>query len=519
MKPLNRFARTRQGAPLWFFAAGWALFQQAKRVGARLGFVVLALMPFGVGHVSGAPSSEYRMLWVDVFHPGLRTPQEIETMLAQARRANYNALIVQVRKACDAFYNSRVEPKNEAIAPDFDPLAYILERAHNPRPGEQRLEVHAWLVTYRCRMPFDNTWKNPRHVFQRHPEWLSQTIRGEKEDKGENPGRYYLDPGVPAVLDYTLEVVRDLVTRYDVDGIHFDYIRYPEAEGAGNVWGYHPIAVERFNRLYGRSGKPAPNDPQWCEFRRRQIFHLVRKVYAHVREWRPDVKVSAATITWGTVSGGFERTDAYGKIFQDWPEMLRAGILDIAVPMNYKRESVASQARAHREWAAFLGQVAAQSGRFGVNGVDGETLNTLPDVLAQIRATRSMRGIAGIATYCYAETRKGSPPPPDVEFFQTLRSQVFTQPARVPVAPWLARPTEGLVRGVVRRNGKPVDGAQVTLDGESTWTDGTGFYAFARVAPGSHTLSVSGSGAQPTARTVRVEAGKVTVADLELASR
>jgi len=481
-------------------------FRRAHAFAVSLPIIVLWLC----GAIAPA-APEYRMLWVDVFHPGLRTPQEIDTMIATARRANYNAIIVQMRKACDAFYNSSVEPKNEAISADFDPLAYIIERAHDTSNGQKPLEVHAWLVAYRCRMPADNTWKNPRHIFQRHPEWLSQTISGAKEDKGENPGRFYLDPGVPAVIDYTAEVVRDIVSRYDIDGIHFDYIRYPESEGKGNPWGYNPIAVSRFNKIYGRSGKPAPDDPDWSDFRRRQVFHLVRRAYVEAHSLRPDIKVSAATIAWGNMGGDFTRTDAYSRIFQDWPAMLEAGVLDIAIPMNYKRESVPAQAAAHRAWARFLGQTAQSAGRFGVNGIDGETLNTLSDILAQMRATRSIPGIAGLANYCYAETRRGAPNPPDVEFFDAIRANVYQRWVAPPSASWLTSPSTGIVYGIATKSsGKPLDNALVRLaSGEVTFTDGTGFFAFCRVRPGSNKVMLGSDAVGTAGENIDVRAGRM----------
>jgi len=458
-----------------------------------------------------AARPEYRALWVDVFHKGLRNQAECEAMLATARMANYNAIIVQVRKACDAYYNSGVEPKNPAIASGFDPLGYLIQRCHSPRAGEQPLEVHAWLVTYRTRLPNEDLWKSPQHVFQRHPEWMNQTASGAKTLGGENAGRYYLDPGVPQVIDYNLSVVRDILSRYSVDGIHFDYIRYPETDGEGNLWGYNPTSIARFNALYGRTGKPDANDPDFNEFRRNQIYDQVRKIYAHTRAWRPQVKISAATITWDDVGRGFERTDAYGNIFQDWRQMALDGYLDMMVPMNYKREAVAAQASAHRNWAAFLGQVARQSGRFGLNGVDGEELNAVDGILTQIRATRSLPGVTGIASYCYAEPRKGSGsrPTPDTEFFNTIRTQVFPDVAPIPQATWLTNPRDGLVKGVVTRNGKPVDGAIVKLGGRSTHTDGTGFYAFARVTPGNQQVTAEDGSGVIGSRGAAVQAGGV----------
>lgn len=460
-----------------------------------------------------AAHNEYRALWVDVFHPGLRSQAEADSMLATARAANYNAIVIQVRKACDAYYNSSVEPKNSQVDPGFDPLAYIIEQAHNGRP---RLEVHTWLVTYRARIPNDDLWKSPQHIFQKHPEWLGMRADGSREDKGENPGRYYLDPGIPDAIDYNLSVVRDILAHYDVDGIHFDYVRYPEGKGEGNGWGYNPISLARFNALYSRTGKPAANDPQFSEFRREQVYDLVRKVYAHVRAWRPRVKVSAATITWDDVDKGFDHTDAYNNIMQDWPRIANDGFLDVMFPMNYKREKVQAQARAHRDWARFLGQVAQESGRFGVNGVDGEELNTVDGILTQIRDTRSLPGISGIITYCYAEPRIGSArrPTPDMEFFSAIKQQAFPDQAYVPDATWLSQPTQGLIKGIVTRGGKPVDGAVVRLGSRTARTDGTGFYAFARVSAGQQQVRAEDGQGLIGAHSAQVQAGGVAEAPI-----
>lgn len=455
-----------------------------------------------------AAAPEYRVLWVDLFHAGLRSQKEADTMLETAHKAGYNTIVIEVRKACDAYYDSQMEPKNPAVQAGFDPLHYITTRAHQFSP---RMDVHAWLVTYRARIRGDSLWKSPDHVFQKHPEWLSQKQDGGKSAPNDT---WFLDPGVPQVIDYNLLVVRDILSRYDVDGIVFDYIRYPDSEGMGNLWGYNPIALKRFHKLYGRSGTPKHNDPEFSEFRRRQISDHMRKIYAHVRAWRPHVKVGAATITWGSIGTNFGQTSAYAQIMQDWPTMATDGWLDVIMPMNYKRESNARQAKDHRDWAAFLANVARQSGRAGINIVDGENLNSLNDVIAQIRATRNLPGLAGISTYAYAEPRLGSPRTPDTEFFDAIKKEFFSEPAAVPDSPWLSRPTTGLIKGVVARGGEPVDGATVTLGNRTTHTDGTGFYAFNHVPPGNHRVSASMDMTDLGQVTVAVKAGGVAEAPI-----
>jgi hypothetical protein len=216
------------------------------------------------------------------------------------------------------------------------------------------------------------------------------------------------------------------------------------------------------------------------------------------------------------VDKGFERSDAYSRVMQDWEGFAESGFIDLLVPMNYKREARPDQAADHRGWARFLGQTASRAGRIGINGVDGEDLNSLDDILTQIGATRNLPGVSGIATYCYAQCRKGSKMIPDTEFFSAIRARAFPQPASIPEAPWLSRPREGLVKGVVSRGRKPLDGATVQLDGQSALTDGSGFYAFARVAPGSHRLTVEQGGATLGAQSVEARAGEVVEAPIAI---
>ena len=107
---------------------------------------------FSIALVSATPSPsptplvlgkpQYRAIWVDAFHDGIKSPAQVERLVSDARRANLNTLIVQVRKAGDAYFNRADEPRAKDIAGprDFDPLAYVVRLAHASVP---RIEVHA----------------------------------------------------------------------------------------------------------------------------------------------------------------------------------------------------------------------------------------------------------------------------------------------------------------------------------------------------------------------------------------
>jgi len=144
---------------------------------------------------------------------------ELLGILDKAAELKLNTLILQVRPACDAIYDSTLEPWSEYLtgtmgkAPDpyFDPLAFAVAEAH-----KRGLELHAWFNPYRARHLNARSPISPMHIAKAHPELVRQY------------GKYlWLDPGEKAVQDYSLKVVMDVVKRYDIDGVHFDDYFYP----------------------------------------------------------------------------------------------------------------------------------------------------------------------------------------------------------------------------------------------------------------------------------------------------
>lgn len=99
--------------------------------------VLLWLIPVAT---PGQSAEEFRCLYVDAFHPGFKSHEETTRMVAAAKAAHFNTLIVQVRKRRDAYYESIIEPKASDISPEYDPLGDIIKQAH-----DAGMEVHAWL--------------------------------------------------------------------------------------------------------------------------------------------------------------------------------------------------------------------------------------------------------------------------------------------------------------------------------------------------------------------------------------
>jgi uncharacterized lipoprotein YddW (UPF0748 family) len=510
----------------------------SRRMQMALPMLVFTLaIPATARRTGSASSLEFRAMWVDAFHAGIRTPPEALQLVANAKQANFNALIVQVRRRADAYYRQSFEPPAEDpdYDPSFDALAYIVELAHR-----EHLEVYAWLnamLVWSGQTPP----RDPRHVFNQHGvtqsgenNWLTAAPNGEEKYRDG----YYLDPGHPAAAEYLARVCINLVNNYQIDGIHLDFIRYPEnvkIMEQGAPVGYNTTSVARFQRATGRQDTPLPNDSQWSEWRRQQITQVMRRIYLESKALKPRMRVSAALIAWGeppSNEGDFERTAAMQVAFQDWHEWLKEGILDLAIPMDYVREDVPKV----REW--FNGWIRWEKrhkhGRQLAVGL-GAYLNRPQDTLAQVRRVRQAehgKTADGLSFFSYAHLMKASAPKatsssalkavaepatplPAISFFS--ESGAFAQKAVVPTPEWLATPRTGWIAGTVRGAGKPADGSWVVLR-RSGWfhkthrtqSDGNGFFGFSALKPGHYRLR-AGSG-KPVV--VEVVAGKVALTEI-----
>jgi uncharacterized lipoprotein YddW (UPF0748 family) len=468
-----------------------------------------------------AQTPEFRALWVDAFHAGYKTSAQVSQLVAEARAGNFNALIVQVRKRGDTYFNSAFEPKATDIAASFDPLADLLAKAHNTAAGP-RLEVHAWMVTYPIWGNSSAPPTHPSHVFNRHPEWLTKN----NSEQTWNGSSYALDPGHPEVQWHIYNVAMELVSRYAIDGLHFDYIRY-----SGNAWGYNSAAVARFNSRFNRVGQPPATDPLWLQFRRDQVSALVRKIYLSAVALKPQIKISAATITWApgvSTDAEWLGSAAYANVLQDWRSWMQEGILDLNIPMAYFRQP--DYGPDYIEWSNF-----AKNRRYNRHAAIGPGiyLNSVEDAIVQMRSVRTVTSAGnradGMARYSYAV--------PNAEgisrttFFSALTQPsaydpnpvpIFKDRVPTPVMPWKTAPTRGHLKGYVRdgrESAKYLDGATLTVNGPQSKTllaDATGFFGAVDLIPGIYALRVSFPGLETSEATVTIEAGQVATRDFLL---
>lgn len=449
----------------------------------------------------------YQAMWIYSWGTGFLSETQTNDMIAVARQNNLNCIFPEVRKIGDAYYVSSTEPRASNIDASYsDPLADIITKAHDTSGGKQYIEVHAWIVPYRVWK--DSVGSPPSgHVLNEHPEWAGEQENGSQTD---GSGCRYLDPGVPAVQDYLVDVATEIVQNYDVDGIHWDYFRYP-----GTTWGYNPTAIARFNAKYGKAGNPATGDPDFCDFRREQIREMGRKAYAAIKAIDWDCRVSAATIQWGSFGGDFTATSAYSSVFQDWPGFMSEGILDMNVLMNYKREHYVDQAADYRDWCGFLAD--SRAGRLAVNG-PGVYMNSITGSITQILYGIDTSGISGSNFYVYHQTNKDGDSADD--FWYTIRNDIFTGRKNPPAASWLSSPTQGILRGTVSDGSGGLEGATITLSGGasgSVTSDGSGKYTFLKLDAGTgYTVTASAPGWPDRAKNFNIVAGQVTTIDFDV---
>ncbi len=467
-------------------------------------------------------SGQLRAFWVDAWNNGIKTPAQIQQLIADAHTANTNALFVQVRRRGDSYYNESVEPRaaDSALDPEpFDPLATLIEAAHNANPP---LQVHAWVVLFPVWSPGYSTTDPDRHVYYRHgcgngcswndpDNWITYRYNG-----GNPTPDYQLDPGHPDAARYTVDVCLYLLRHYDLDGLHLDYVRY-----YGSDYGYNKVSVDRFHAAYGGSGLPDPADANWAAWRREQVTAVVRRIYLEALAVKPDLILSAATIAWGNgpdQTGGWENTGAYRSVFQDWRGWLEEGILDLAVPMNYDREYLPPQDQYFRNWIEW--EKDHQYGRGVVVG-QGAWLNYITGTLTQTHAvlapSQAGNEALGINFYSYAHTNKDDLRP-NAEFYAALsQPSPYGEPpfptwVEPPTLTWKVAPTTGHLLGWAIGPAGPLDRAIVTLSGpqaRTLTTDGNGFFGAVDLLPGTYTVTLP-----PPATSLRatVQPGRVALA-------
>lgn len=397
--------------------------------------LVLALLVWLAGAgLSRADKPEVRALWVT--SQQLINPDRIARLVAYAVKYNFNMLFLQARRGGEVYYRSELEPPAAALAfqednpANFDPLAYALELTTG-----KNISVQAWLNIYYLGTPQEfplngNGQEEPAHVRLRFPEWLINLDKSKAES--EKNGLLYLSPSQESVSRHVLALCEEIISRYRVDGLHLDYIRYPN-EQAG-LTAENRLA---FQRRFGLEPEEFIKEPavfiakfgydryaelkrSWREICADPITRLVRQVHDLVKAHQPGLLVSAAVVP--------DQDKAQNYYYQDWPAWLEQGLVDLIVPMCYSAntEQVSRQAR---EAAGLAARVSPAAGV--VIGLGAWRL-TPQQVLAKtvlIRGFRLLPETASIMGVCYFSYDKMFP---NTNYGEILKKGAFTSPVPLP---------------------------------------------------------------------------------------
>lgn len=431
------------------------------------------------------PAGELRGLWVDGFGAGLKSRAQVTQLVIDAQRLGINTLFVQAIRRADCLCRRASVPlvADRDLESGFDPLAEAIAQAH-----ARHIRVFAWVsVTGAGSAPSPNP--SPQHVLAQHGPTAAQSWVNRRADGSYLEGNdIWLDAGNPDASEYMAQMLLSLVKNYDVDGLQFDRIRYPD----GGDWGYTPVALARFRTETGARGIPQPSDPVWSEWKREQITALVRRVSLEARLRKPQLWISAATITYGAPPAdpsAFDKTRTYSGVYQDWPSWTQSGLLDLNVLMNYKQDLLPNHLAWFDGWNHFALKVA---GRAEVAAGTALYLNTPSISRAQMQRSLGM-GLSWVG-YAYR-----NPTPAVYQGKQSLTQGLedLRQALNLSASTWQQLPPErygllGHLRGAVPgwREVEVLDASgQKVAQGRS---DGNGYYGFADLGPGTYEVRVAG---------------------------
>ncbi|MDE3236246.1 MAG: family 10 glycosylhydrolase [Bacteroidota bacterium] len=278
-----------------------------------------------------APKFEMRGVWVATVEnidwpsrKGLPVDQqkaEFIQLLDMHKHNGINAVFVQVRPAGDAFYPSQYEPWSEYLTgrqglpptPYYDPLQFMIEETH-----KRGMEFHAWLNPYRAVFNMHSSSVAPSHVTKIHPEWF--LVYG---------GKKYFNPGLPEVRNHVNRIVKDLVTRYDIDGIHMDDYFYP-----------YRITGKEFpdEATYRKYGKGLGKD----DWRRSNCDSIILQLHNTIQSIKPRVKFGISPFgVWRNKSQDPEGSDTragqtcYDDLYANILLWLKEGWIDYVAPQLY----------------------------------------------------------------------------------------------------------------------------------------------------------------------------------------
>ncbi len=389
------------------------------------------------------PVAELRGAWIATVanidwpsKPGLpveRQKAEFDSLLDVLKAMNMNAVFVQVRPAGDAFYNSASVPWSQFLTGEqglppedstYDPMKYMIKAAH-----DRRMEFHAWLNPYRATWNLDTANLSLIHPLRALPnnlkgQWFFRYGR-----------RYYFNPANPFVRQHLTNVVRDIIVRYDVDGIHFDDYFYPYKEQGETLNDYNEFAA---------NPRGFTNIEDW---RRDNVSKLIQEVSATVKKFKPYLRFGIGPFgIWRNadrdpINGSDTRSafSSYDDLYADVLLWLKNGWIDYVAPQIYWSIGYppADYQKLVDWWSKhtygkhlYIGHAAYKI----ANSPNDANWNKPEEISKQIALNRSNPNIQGSIYYSVKPLLRNA-----LGVQDTLISVLYPSPALIPSASWLSK--------------------------------------------------------------------------------
>ena len=448
---------------------------------------------------------EFRGVWIASVanidwpsRPGLSTykqREEYRAILNHHEKNGINAVIVQVRPSADAFFRSELEPWSEWLTgakgktpePEYDPLTFMIEEAH-----ERCMEFHAWLNPYRAIFDAKNFYEDSNHI---HLDTIKSIIKELVESDSlntsgklsvneytqlaglleldtslliyQNPdwflqygNKIYFDPGIPEVQQHIVDVVRDIVVRYEVDAIHMDDYFYPYR--IAGVDFPDTLSFKKYGTMYSRDLKD--------DWRRENVNTIVRMLNETIKNEKPFVKFGISPFgVWRNASvdpaGSATRAGQtnYDDLFADVLKWQKEKWIDYVIPQIYwyRGFELADYETLAKWWNDNHHGIQVYIGQ-GLYRVDGESKTEAwrnpKEIPEQIELNRSLPNIQGS---CFFSSKSMINNPLGVS--DELRDNYYSSPALIPKMDWLGNTALGSPKSLVLKNSK--SGIMIEWDG------------------------------------------------------
>lgn len=280
---------------------------------------------------------EIRAMWLDrgtIVRAG--SERGLAEVFDRIAKAGINTVFFETVNAGYPIYPSSIAPQQNPLIRGWDPLAAAVKLAH-----ARGIELHAWVWTFAAGNRRHNALVSqpenyPGPLITAHPDWASYDNRGELYPIGQT--KPFLDPANLQVRQYLFNLYDEIISRYDVDGLQLDYIRYPFQDPAeGRTYGYGRASRAQFTQLYRID--PTQISPQqadlwskWTAFRTQQVDSFVAEVSQQLRQKRPNLILSVAVFP-------LREQERIQKIQQHWELWAQRGDVDLIVPMTYAMDT------------------------------------------------------------------------------------------------------------------------------------------------------------------------------------